>query len=248
MSGIRLFFTACLLISAVIVAAAFGGTMRTRAMPAEAAAGMRIWKANQCEGCHTLYGQGGAFAPDLTHIFELRGDTYLTEFLVNPSAFHPGQRAMPRFDLTVSETDNLIAFLEWIGQQPEAETWPPRPIVVSGGASLGLPEAASDAGAATSDDPVARGAALFQSPPAICGTCHALVPDVVVVGPSLAGIATRAATRVEGQSAEAYIRNSIIHPSDYVVDGFLDVMQKNFGEVLTADQINDLIAFLMTLA
>jgi len=247
MSGTRLFFTVCLLISVVVVVAAFGGTLTTRAMPTEAAAGMRIWKANQCEGCHTLYGQGGTFAPDLTHIFQQRGDTYLTEFLVNPSAFHPGQRAMPRFDLTVSETENLIAFLEWVSEQPEAETWPPQPIVVSGGVNLGIPETSANANSAVSDDPVVRGAALFQSPPAICGTCHALVPDVVVVGPSLAGIASRAGTRVDGQSAEAYIRNSIIHPGDYIVDGFLDVMQKNFGEVLTADQINDLIAFLMTL-
>ena len=28
--------------------------------------------------------------------------------------------------------------------------------------------------------------------------------------------------------------------------GFQDVMQKNFGDVLTSDQINDLIAYLMT--
>lgn len=247
MSGTRLFFAACLLISAILVVVVAGGTMTSRAMPPEAAAGMRVWRSYNCEGCHTLLGQGGAYAPDLTHIYEQRGEDYLHEFLLNPAAFHPGERAMPRFDLAQSETDNLLAFLNWVGAQSEA--WPPRPILVAGGAPA--PIAAADAGGETAtetiDDPVARGAKLFQSPPAICGTCHALQPDVIVVGPSLAGIASRAGTRVDGLSAEAYIRNSIINPSAYVVEGFQDVMQKNFGQSLTGDQINDLIAYLMTL-
>ena len=51
-----------------------------------------------------------------------------------------------------------------------------------------------------------------------CITCHSLEPDVVIVGPSQAGLATRAETRVPGQSAEDYIRNSITHPNDYVVE------------------------------
>ena len=42
-------------------------------------------------------------------------------------------------------------------------------------------------------------------------------------------------------------RISIIKPGVYIVPGFEDVMQKNFGDVLTSEQINDLIAFLMTL-
>ena len=39
-----------------------------------------------------------------------------------------------------------------------------------------------------------------------CITCHSLEPDVVIVGPSQAGLGTRAGTRVPGQSAEEYIR------------------------------------------
>jgi cytochrome c2 len=122
-------------------------------------------------------------------------------------------------------------------------------INISGGGSLAAGVSAVSSGAqgeTLPDDPAARGEYWFSRPPAICGTCHALVPDTVVVGPSLAGIAERAATRVPDMSAEQYLRESILNPGEYVVEGFPDAMQKNFGSVLTGDQINDIIAFLMT--
>lgn len=81
-----------------------------------------------------------------------------------------------------------------------------------------------------------------------CRICHSLQPGVVIVGPSLAGIATRAATRVPGLSAEEYIRQSILEPDAYVVPGFPPgQMVQNLGEILTPEQIDDLVAFLMTL-
>ncbi len=81
-----------------------------------------------------------------------------------------------------------------------------------------------------------------------CHICHSLQPNTVIVGPSLAGIATRAASRVPGMSAEEYIRQSILQPNAYVVPGFpAGVMPSNFSELLTAEQLDDLIAFLLTL-
>ncbi len=53
-----------------------------------------------------------------------------------------------------------------------------------------------------------------------CAQCHATVPDTIVIGPSLYGIATRAATRIEGYDAEAYIEHSILSPRSYIVEGF----------------------------
>ena len=79
-----------------------------------------------------------------------------------------------------------------------------------------------------------------------CAGCHALVPDTVVIGPSLAGVATRAATRMPGYDAQSYIEASILNPSAYVVDGFKDVMPKNFGKDLTSDDFNAIVAFLLT--
>lgn len=248
MSGTRLFFTICILVSAALVIAVGTGAMgQPHAMSPEAAQGWEVWRNTGCEGCHTIYGQGGAYAPDLTHIFELRGEAYLREFWANPGAFHPGQRIMPAFGLTKSETDNLFAFLKWVGEQPPAENWPPRPILVNGGSPLSGASVDTTGGSETlPDDPVARGKYWFSHPPAICSTCHSLDAGVVVVGPSLAGVATRAETRVQGMSAEQYLRDSIIKPDDFVVPGFPNAMQRNFGDTLTGDQINDIIAFLMT--
>lgn len=249
MSGTRLFFALCLLVTILIIGAALFTTTPSAAMPPAPAVGMSLWREQKCEGCHTLYGQGGSYAPDLTHIYAGRGGGYLREFLTNPGAFHPGQRQMPALGLTRSEMDNFLAFLQWVGEQPAAASWPPRPIVVSGGGNLSMPfsGATFDNSAIDMTDPVARGRALFSQPPAICSTCHSLEPDVVIVGPSLAGISERAGERVNGQGAVEYLRNSIIRPQDYIVPGFEDVMQKNFGDVLSSDQINDLIAFLSSL-
>ncbi len=81
-----------------------------------------------------------------------------------------------------------------------------------------------------------------------CITCHSLEPDVVIVGPSQAGLATRAETRVPGQTAEEYIRNSIVNPNDYIVEGFAEgVMYQNYGTDLTPEQIDDLVAYTLTL-
>jgi nitric oxide reductase subunit C len=115
----------------MIVAALVGIVVRaiTNEVSPEVSAGYDVWRANGCEGCHTLFGQGGPYAPDLTRIYRQRGETYLREFLVNPSAFYPNQRFMPRFNLAVAETDSLLAFLDWVGQQDAG--WPPRAIQVN---------------------------------------------------------------------------------------------------------------------
>lgn len=95
--------------------------------------------------------------------------------------------------------------------------------------------------------PEGRGQAVFLQ--AGCIACHTITGiSSGTIGPVLDGLASRAGTRVSGMTAEEYIHQSIIDPSAYVVPGFADdLMPKNFGEILTEDQISDLIAFLMTL-
>ena len=67
----------------------------------------------------------------------------------------------------------------------------------------------------TPDPLVVLGRQVFNSH---CATCHALEPDTVIIGPSLAGVATRAETRVPGLSADEYIQMYILRPGDYVVE------------------------------
>ncbi len=80
-----------------------------------------------------------------------------------------------------------------------------------------------------------------------CAQCHVLAPDTIVIGPSLAGIATRAGSRVPGYDAQAYIETSILSPKVFLVEGFPDTMPTNFGKELTGEEFDAVVAFLMTL-
>ncbi len=104
------------------------------------------------------------------------------------------------------------------------------------------------AGSAGGGD-AAAGKALFAqqvlgSTPG-CITCHSLEPGKTLVGPSMAGIASRAGTAVSGQSAEQYLRQAILEPDAHVVAGFAKGLMPK--PTLTEQQLNDLVAYLMTL-
>jgi mono/diheme cytochrome c family protein len=81
-----------------------------------------------------------------------------------------------------------------------------------------------------------------------CITCHSFDPDTTLVGPSIAGVAVRARTRVSGQTASEYLRESIVSPSAYVVDGFDDgKMPDDWAEILTDAEIEAVVGYLLTL-
>lgn len=88
------------------------------------------------------------------------------------------------------------------------------------------------------------GKAVFEGQ---CASCHSLIPDAVIVGPSLAGIATRADGRVPGQDARTYLYTSILRPGAYVVNGFENLMPENFGKKLAGEEVDALVVFLQTL-
>ncbi|MFC1997634.1 hydrogenase iron-sulfur subunit [Chloroflexota bacterium] len=81
-----------------------------------------------------------------------------------------------------------------------------------------------------------------------CSLCHSLVADVVLIGPSQEGVAIRAEKRVAKISAEEYIKESILEPDAYIVEGYPSgQMLPDLDEKLTPKQIDDLVAFLMTM-
>ncbi len=80
-----------------------------------------------------------------------------------------------------------------------------------------------------------------------CGACHSVGAEAVIVGPSLEGIASRAGDRVDGLDARGYLYGSIMQPDDFRVEGFEDVMPKNFGMSLTGEEIDAVVAYLLTL-
>lgn len=82
-----------------------------------------------------------------------------------------------------------------------------------------------------------------------CATCHnydaSEGPEEDA--PYTAGTATKAATRVPGLSAEEYIRESIVDPDAYVVEGWqTGDMYAGWTDDLTEQQIADLVAYLLT--
>jgi cytochrome c2 len=87
-----------------------------------------------------------------------------------------------------------------------------------------------------------------------CVTCHSLEKGKTLVGPSLAGIATDAAGTVKeadykgtAKNADEWLRESILNPNVDVPEGFKpDLMPKTFNK-LSAQELNDLVAYLMTL-
>ena len=102
--------------------------------------------------------------------------------------------------------------------------------------------AAEPTPAPTLDPELARGKRVFE---VNCGACHSVSPDTVLVGPSLAGIGTSAASRVDGLDARAYLYTSIMRPGDYLVDGFQDLMPSTLAKSLSGEDIDAVVAYLM---
>jgi nitric oxide reductase subunit C len=227
----------------------------------EVLAGKDHWHKGNCVNCHTLMGEGAYYAPDLTQITMQRGEAYLVQFLGDPSLFYSEaehRRLMPDPKLTEAKRREVIAFLDWISRI-ENQNWPPRPILVSGSAGPGM-AARARARAPASDDPVALGESLFHAAPPGCAACHSTMPGVALAGPSVANMAARAETIVRSEeytgaaeTAEGYIRESILEPSAHIVPGELyavngvSVMPHNYDEMLTPEEIEHLVAYLMTL-
>jgi nitric oxide reductase subunit C len=234
---------------------------------AEVTLGKNVWHKNNCINCHTLFGEGAYFAPDLTKIAQQRGAPYLRAFLKDPSKFYDEQRhrrLMPKQDLSDADIDGLIAFLDWVSRV-DNQGWPPRPIVVTGlGAAGGSAAPAGaiatpDAATASGLDPVALGERVFRSAAPTCTACHSLTPGADMAGPSLAGIATRSqqalaspAYKGAATDVESFIRESITDPSAHLVEGAMysadgvSFMPNTYKNDLTPEQVAHLTAYLAT--
>lgn len=268
----RLFFiVGTLLFAAIFIALTidshrqFGELTNAENITPEVIEGKHVWHRKNCINCHTLFGEGAYYAPDLTKITKQRGEAFLTAFLKDPSKFYSEEkhrRIMPNLNLSDSEISDVIAFLDWVAEV-DNQGWPPRPIVVSSGqlaGTYGADNAAS--GEAVSDSPVALGEAVFRNPEMACSSCHSLQPGVPLPGPALAGLASRAEEIIasadykgEATDVAGYIRESIVLPSIYLVPGpnfstgpgGISLMPPGFGERLDENEIENLVAYLMSL-
>lgn len=79
-----------------------------------------------------------------------------------------------------------------------------------------------------------------------CAACHATEGDQVLVGPSMVGLASRAGEIIQGMDAEAYIEQSITDPAAHINDGFQNLMPNTYGSVLSQEELDALVTYLMT--
>jgi nitric oxide reductase subunit C len=256
----------------------FPALTNAEAISPEVIHGKDVWHKYNCINCHTLFGEGAYYAPDLTKITQHRGEAYLKAYMRDPSNFYDEKRhrrLMPRQDLSDKEIDDLLAFLDWVANV-DNQGWPPRPILVTGAtlqpsafadapkAADQVRESAARASVATpvtpTSDPRAIGENLFLTSAPPCTACHSLQPDVQMAGPSLAGMASRAARTLaagdytgEATDVDGYIRESIIAPSAHLVPGAMfsangvSFMPATYAESLTDEQVDQLVAFLASL-
>lgn len=251
----------------------FGKLTHADKITAEVTRGNHVWHKNNCINCHTVFGEGAYYAPDLTKITKLRGSAYLTAYLRDPSKFYDEtrhRRLMPKQDLSERDIADLIAFLDWISNV-DNQNWPPRPILVTGSTfpgtdlSAAQPPAISELppGArptSSGDNPIALGEQVFRSATPACVACHSTAPGVNMAGPSLAGLSARTAKLLSGDSYKgkatdlaSYIRESVAQPSAHLVPGAMysadgvSFMPTTYAKDLTPEQIDQLAAYLSSL-
>lgn len=138
--------------------------------------GKDLWEQNNCMGCHTIMGEGAYYAPELTKVYERRGEAFIRAMLKDPQAMYPGQRKMQQYHFTDEEMGALVAFLKWIGEI-DLNGFPAKP---------NLAPEKSVPHLARADAP--------PSPPVygqICTACHSLQGKGGMVGPALDGVGSR---------------------------------------------------------
>lgn len=139
-------------------------------------AGKKIWEDNNCMGCHTLFGEGAYYAPELTLIVKQKGKPYLRLFLKDPEKMYPGERKMVNYNFTDQEIEDVISFLEWCGEV-DLNGFPAKPplgrvaapVVTTGKSDVPKPE-------------------MFKT---ICAACHTVGGEGGKVGPALDNVKTK---------------------------------------------------------
>jgi nitric oxide reductase subunit C len=141
--------------------------------------GKDLWDESNCMGCHTLFGEGAYYAPELTKVFDRRGPVFIDAMLANPEKMYPGQRKMWNYHFTPAQRADLVAFFEWAGKV-DLNGFPARP-------SLGAVATIGASGAAGTANRASRPDVFNQ----LCLACHKLGGEGGAVGPALDGVGLR---------------------------------------------------------
>lgn len=89
--------------------------------------GKNLFDKNNCMGCHTLLGEGGYYAPELTKVYENKGADWIKAMLTDPESVYPGARKMVKYNMPEEDKEAMVAFLKWIGEI-ETNGYPAKPV------------------------------------------------------------------------------------------------------------------------
>lgn len=81
-----------------------------RRLSTQAKEGRDLWRKNNCQACHQIYGYGGFLGPDLTNITARRPDEDWTNVLTQE------RKQMPAFGFDEEECAAIVEFLEEISE------------------------------------------------------------------------------------------------------------------------------------
>lgn len=120
------------------------------------------------------------------------------------------------------------------------------------------PTAAPAAEVEAASGNVENGQVLFTAPHQTaqgqwaCAQCHSVTPDEMrLIGPGLWNVAIRGAEHDPEGDAVAYLHESIVEPNAFIAPGDPPypegLMPQDFEEVFTEEEINDIVAYLLTL-
>jgi nitric oxide reductase subunit C len=96
------------------------------------AQGKRVWEKHACFDCHTLFGEGARYAPEIGRVWIKYGgesdpggarETLKTWFKSQPTGVSD-RHQMPQFNLSDKNLDDLIEFLRWTSSV-DTQGWPP---------------------------------------------------------------------------------------------------------------------------
>lgn len=179
-------------------------------------AGKNVWESKNCMGCHTIFGEGAYYAPELTRVYERRGEAFIRAQLTDPEKMFPGQRKMTNYHFVQGDIDALVEFLKWAGTV-DLNGFPAKPKL-----TVGVTPAV--ASAASASRPL-----VFNQ---ICVACHSLGGAGGTVGPALDGVASR-------RDAD-YLKRWLENPPGVKPDSKMPKLP------LTEAQIDELVGFLTT--
>lgn len=216
-----------------------------------------------CGSCHTLADAGttGTIGPDLDVAFAQDLKVGMTEgtirqvvrgqiafAITNTSTGAPG---MPKNLVTGNDARDVAAYVAAAVDKDTAggTATPAAPAPTPTPTPSPTPTPAPTGKGTTSGGNTADGKKVFLGAGG-CGACHTLkdAGTTGTVGPKLDNVAADAQKANKGPLA-AYVKQSIEDPGAYVVPGFPNgVMPPNFKQTLTAQQITDLVAYILSVA